>query len=130
MVFLAYMPDSRTSQEKQIPIIFHKSRHDPARQYEQENVRELLARLVRHLHTNSPIRKIEIGIDYPKNQAGHVTLFDVTLAIQLASGPRFVAHEKSRIAKTKGVGLSTAIREAFTDIETQYRKLKRTHPGK
>ena len=111
--------------EKQIPIIFHKSRNDAARQHEQEEVRALLAHLTKRLHTNSPIQKIEIGIDYTKNQAGHATLFDVTLAIQLASGPQFVSHGKSRIAKAKGVGLGSAIREAFSDIEAQYRKLKR-----
>lgn len=116
-----------TAQEKQIPIIFHKSRHDTVRQFEQEEVRELLVRLARHLHTHSPIRKIEIGTDYPKNKAGHTTLFDVTLIIQLASGPKFVAHGKSRIAKAKGVGLGSAIREAFADIEAQYRKLKRVN---
>lgn len=113
-----------TAQERQIPLIFHKTRHDAARQYEQEEVRELLVRLARHLHTNSPIRKIEIGIDYPKNKAGHTTLFDVTLMVQLASGPKFTAHGKSRIAKAKGVGLGSAIREAFADIEAQYRKHK------
>ena len=115
--------------EKQIPILFTKTRHDAARQYEQDEVRELLAHLVRRLHTNSPIRKIEVGIDYPKNQAGHTTIFNVTLAIQLASGPRFVSHGKSRIAKAKGIGLGSAIREAFSDIEAQYHKLKRVYPG-
>ncbi|HEY4497765.1 MAG TPA: hypothetical protein VJC20_03375 [Candidatus Paceibacterota bacterium] len=113
------------SSEKQIPILFKKTRRDAARQYEQEEVRALLTHLAKRLHTNSPINRMEIGIDYPKNQAGHVTLFDVTLAIQLASGPRFVSHGKSRIAKAKGVGLGSAIREAFSDIEAQYRKLKR-----
>lgn len=119
------MPESKDSQEKQIPILFKKTRHDAARQYEQENITMLLNRLAERLHTNSPISRMEIGIDYPKNRAGHTTLFDVTLAVQLASGPRFVSHGKSRIAKSKGIGLGSAIREAFADIEAQYRKLKR-----
>src|SRR3989338_8320909 len=55
------------SSEKQIPILFKKTRRDAARQYEQEEVRALLTHLAKRLHTNSPINRMEIGIDYPKN---------------------------------------------------------------
>ena len=108
-----------------IPIIFNKIRKGIAHQYEEEIVGTLLQALAQKLHTKSPIRRIEIGVDYPKNRDGHVKNFSVTLALDLNSGSRFVAHGYSPIAKAKGVGLGNAIREAFADIEAQYRKRKR-----
>jgi hypothetical protein len=107
-----------------ISIIFHKSRQDSVHTYEQETVRRLLERLTKKLHTKSPIKRVEIGIDQQKNSAGKTTLFSVTLSLELVSGQSFTSHGKSRIAKTKGVGLTSAIKEAFTDIEAQYKKVK------
>src|SRR3989338_9215154 len=110
---------------QEIPIIFHKIRNDAARYYEEAFMRNLLERLIKKLHTNSPVRHIEIGVNCQKNRDGGIKNYAVMLAIELDSGPRFVAHGKSQIAKAKGVGLQSAIREAFSDIEAQYRKIKR-----
>lgn len=120
----------KTEQEKQIPILFHKIRNDAAHKYEEEKVRSILWSCAKKLHTNSPIRRIEVGINNSKNSAGYIKSFTVMVAVELSSGPRFVAHENSNIAKSKGVGLTTALRKAFSDIEAQYRKLKRTRLGK
>ncbi len=109
----------------EIPIIFHKTRNDSVRQYEEDMVSNLLQQLVKKIHTNSPIRRVEIGIDSQKNREGHIKNFSVMLALELESGPRFVAHGETQIAKSKGVGLQSAIREAFSDIEAQYQKLKK-----
>lgn len=111
--------------EKQIPIIFHKTRNDEVRKYEQDKIRELLWRLSRKLHSKFSIVRIEIGVDAPKNIVGKGKSYDVTIKLVLSSGNIFVSHGKSKIAKTKGIGLESAIREGFKDIEAQYRKTKR-----
>ena len=108
-----------------ISIIFHKTRNDDARQYEQDEIRSLLLKLAEKLHSKSPIISIEVGIDFPKNMVGKGKSYDVTLKLSLASGDAFISHGKSEIAKTKGVGLSSAIREGFKDLESQYQKTKR-----
>ncbi len=108
-----------------VSIIFHKSRHDAAREYEQTTVRQLLQRLTKKIHTKSPLKSIEIGIDQQKNSAGKTTLYSVTLTVDLISGDSFTSHGNSRISKVKGVGLSSAIKKSFTDIETQYQKTKK-----
>ncbi len=108
----------------EVSVIFHKSRQDATHAYEQAMVRQLLDRLMKKLHTKSPIKSVEIGIDQQKNSAGKTTLFSVTLSVELASGDSFTSHGKSRIAKIKGVGLGSAIKEAFGDIESQYQKVK------
>ncbi|MEK9175358.1 MAG: hypothetical protein AAB795_02070 [Patescibacteria group bacterium] len=110
--------------EEQIQIIFHKTRNDDARQYEQDEIRALLWRLSKKLHSRFPITSIEVGVDFPKNMAGKGKSYDITLKLTLASGDVFVSHGKSKIAKVKGVGLGTAVREGFKDIEAQYRKTK------
>lgn len=113
--------------ETQIPIIFHKTRHDDARQYEQNEVRTLLQKIAQKLHSRSPITGIEVGIEQPKNIAGKSRMYDIMLKVSLASGDVFTAHGKSQIAKTKGIGLGSALREGFQDIEAQYRKIKPKH---
>lgn len=111
---------------KPIQIIFHKTRNDSAKQYEQEEIRELLLKLSGKLHSKSPITKIEIGVDQPKNIVGKGKRYDITLRVELASGDVFISHGKSEIAKAKQIGLGSALREGFKDIEAQYRKIKRT----
>ena len=113
-----------SAKPKEVSVIFHKSRQDAARAYEQATVRTLLERLTKKLHTKSPIKNIEIGIDQQKNSVGKTTLFSVTLSLELMSGDSFASHGKSRIAKAKGIGLTSAIKEAFADIEAQYKKTK------
>lgn len=110
--------------EKQIPILFHKTRNDDARKYEQDEISTLLLKLADKLHSKSAIVGIEVGVDFPKNMVGKGKSYDITLKVILASGKTFVSHGKSKIAKTKGVGLGSAVREGFKDIEAQYRKTK------
>lgn len=111
--------------DEQIPITFHKTRNDEARQYEQDKIRTLLWKLAHKIHNKSPITGIEIGIDFPKNMIGKGKYYDITIKVLLASGATFLSHGKSKIAKTKGVGLESAIREGLKDIEAQYRKTKK-----
>lgn len=111
--------------QSNIPITFHKTRTDAARQYEQDEIRDILEGLVHKLHSKSPITSIDVGMDQAKNQAGKAKNYDITIKVILASGNVFVAHGKSEIAKAKQIGLRTALREGFKDIEAQYCKLKR-----
>ena len=115
--------DKHASSEP-LSIIFHKNRHDATHGYEQAMVRALLERLTKKLHTKSPIKSVEIGVDQQKNSAGKTTLFSITLSVELMSGKSFTSHGKSRISKVKNIGLGSAIKEAFADIEAQHRKVK------
>ena len=110
--------------DTQIPITFHKTRNDEARKYEQNKIRELLWKIAGKIHSKSPVTNIEVGIDFPKNMVGKGKSYDITIKLSLASGQTFLSHGKSTIAKTKGVGLESAIREGFKDIEAQHRKTK------
>ena len=107
-----------------VTIIFHKTRTDAAREYEQEEIRTILQKLASTLHSRSPIKKIEVGTDTPKNHAGKIKNYDITLKVTLMSGDVFIAHGKSNISKTKGVGLRSALREGFADIEAELRKTR------
>ena len=108
----------------EIPIIFHKTRNDAVRKYEQEEVRTIVQSLAQKLHAKSPIKRVEIGIDAPKNPAGKARMYDITLKIFITDGLVLVAHGKSQIAKTKQLGLRSALREGFKDLEAEYRKIK------
>ncbi len=108
-----------------IQMIFNASGSAATRAYENEMIGGLLEKLAQKLHTKSPVKNIEIDVRHQKNAAGKTTSFSVTLAVRLMSGKIFYAKSHNEIAKLKGVGLATAVREAFREIERQYEKTKR-----
>ena len=107
-----------------IQIIFNKAGNEATRAYENEMIGSLLENLAQKLHTRSPIKNIDIDVSHQKNAAGKTSSFAVTLAVRLMSGKIFYAKSRNEIARIKGVGLGTAIREAFREIESQYEKTK------
>lgn len=106
-------------EEKQVPIIIHHSPEGPTREYRLEQLNEILRAFGEKLGKRSPVQRIELTIEDPKNPLGKVVAYGAKLHVLFYSGKSYVASSDSFVAKAHHVGLETNVREAEKEIIRQ-----------
>jgi len=106
-------------EEKQIPIIIHHSPEGPTREYRLEQLNEILQAFGTRLNKRSPVQRIELTIEDPKNPLGKVVAYGAKLRVLFYSGKSYFASSDSFVAKAQHLGLETNVREAEKEILKQ-----------
>lgn len=104
---------------KQIPIIIHHGPEGPTREYRLEQLNEILQAFGDRLNKRSPVQRIELTIEDPKNPLGKVVAYGAKLHVLFYSGKSYIASSDSFVAKTQHMGLETNVREAEKEILKQ-----------
>jgi hypothetical protein len=110
---------AESTEEKQIPIIIHHSPDGPTREYRLEKLNEILQAFGERLNKRSPVQRIELTIEDPKNPLGKVVAYGAKLHVLFYSGKSYIASADSFVAKAQHIGLETNVREAEKEILKQ-----------
>jgi len=106
-------------EEIKFPIIIHHSPEGPTREYRIEQLNEILEAFGEKLNKRSPVQRIELTIEDPKNPLGKIVAYGAKLHVLFYSGKSYIASSDSFVAKAQHLGLETNVREAGKEILKQ-----------
>lgn len=108
-----------STEENKIPIIIHHGPEGPTREYRLEQLNEILQAFGEKLNKRSPVQRVELTIEDPKNPLGKIVAYGAKLHVLFYSGKSYIASSDSYVAKAQHLGLETNVREAEKEILKQ-----------
>lgn len=120
----------RLSMDADIPISYHHRPEGPAGEYTVRRLTPILEEFGRKLHKRSPVQRLEVFFDQPKNPVGKTVAHRIMIHVHFADGASYVAEAEQYVSKAKHVGLETSVREAMREIEEQIRRKRRKAIGR
>lgn len=110
-------------------LTFHPKPDGPSGEYRQKKLAAIVERFVVKLTKRSPVQRIEVMFDQPKNPVGKTVASGVTIHLFLSSGSSYIAKARNFVSKTRHVGVETGVREALKELLEQVRRHHRQYPG-